>query len=55
MNTVVSGGNYDFFMNSISWMSKEASSVSIAEKSLTYSALMVSAGSANMWEFYSLR
>ncbi|MBS5521833.1 MAG: Gldg family protein [Clostridiales bacterium] len=49
MNTVVSGGNYDFFMNSISWMSKEASSVSIAEKSLTYSALMVSAGSANMW------
>lgn len=49
MDTVVSGGNYDFFMNAISWMSKETSSVSISEKSLTYSSLTVSAGSANMW------
>lgn len=49
MNSVVSDGNYDFFMNALSWMSKETSSVSIAEKSLTYSSLMVNAGSANMW------
>ena len=49
MNSVVSGGNYDFFMNAISWMSGETSSVSIDEKSLSYEALMVTAGSANMW------
>ena len=49
MNSVVSDGNYDFFMNAISWMSKETSSISIAEKSLTYDSLVVSAGSANMW------
>lgn len=49
MNAAVSDSNYDFFMNAISWMSKEASSISIGEKSLIYSPLMVSAGSANMW------
>ncbi len=49
MNSVVSGGNYDFFMNAISWMNGETASVSIDQKSLTYEALMVTAGSANMW------
>ena len=49
INSVVADGNYDFFMNGISWMSGETSTVSIPEKSLTYTSLMVNAGSANMW------
>lgn len=49
MNGAVSDGNYDFFMNAISWMNGETTSVSIDSKSLTYDSLMVTAGSANMW------
>ena len=49
MNGAVSAGNYDFFMNAISWMNGETTSVSIDSKSLTYDSLMVTAGSANMW------
>lgn len=49
INSVVSDGNYDFFMNAVSWMSKDSTTVSIAEKSLSYDYLTVSAGTANMW------
>ncbi len=49
MDGAVSGGNYDFFMNAISWMSGEDSSVSIEAKSLSYDYLVTTAGSANTW------
>lgn len=52
MDSAVSGGNYDFFMNAISWMSGETSSVSIDAKSLSYDYLVTTAGSANMWGIF---
>lgn len=52
MDGAVSGGNYDFFMNAISWMSGENSSISIDAKSLSYDYLVTTAGSANMWGIF---
>lgn len=52
MDSAVSGGNYDFFMNAISWMSGETTSVSIDAKSLSYDYLVTTAGSANMWGIF---
>lgn len=49
MDGAVSGGNYDFFMSAISWMTGEDSSVSIEAKSLSYDYLVTTAGSANTW------
>lgn len=50
MNSAVSGGNYDFVMNAVSWMmGSETASVSIDAKSLAYDYLVVTAGSANTW------
>ena len=54
MNNAVSGGNYDFFMNVITWMNDETVSVSIEAKSLSYDYLSVTAGEANFWGIFMI-
>ncbi len=49
MNEVVSGGNLDFFLNAMSYMSGESNSIAIHSKSLMTRRLMVPSGHATAW------
>lgn len=50
-NQVVSGGNYDLFVNALGWMCQREDSVSIHSKSLSVSYLTVSDASSATWSF----
>ncbi len=54
MNNAVAGGNYDFFMNVLTWMNDETVSVSIEAKSVAYDYLSVTAGEANFWGVFMI-
>ena len=47
-NELVSGGNQDFFLNSLSWMFGQTDSISIHAKSLSYDYLTIPSGTASL-------
>jgi LPXTG-motif cell wall-anchored protein len=46
---MVSGANYDLFLNSLGWMTSRTNSISIRSKSLMSEKITVPAGDASMW------
>lgn len=48
-NTLVSGGNEDFFLNALSWMCAYDDGISIHAKSLEYSTLNMENTAADLW------
>lgn len=48
VNTQVSGGNQDFFLNALGWMCEHEDSISIHSKSLDYEYLTIGSGTASM-------
>lgn len=48
-NQSVSGGNYDFILNSISWLCEHESSITIHSKSLDSAMLVLTAAQINFW------
>lgn len=47
VNTQVSGGNQDFFLNALGWMCEHEDSISIHSKSLDYEYLTIDSGTAS--------
>lgn len=47
VNTQISGGNLDFFLNALGWMCEHEDSISIHSKSLDYEPLTMSSGTAS--------
>ena len=48
-NTLVSGGNEDFFLNALSWMCGYEDGISIHAKNLSYETLTMDNTTANLW------
>lgn len=51
MNTYVSGGNYDFLLNSVGFLCEHESTISIRGKSVYSSSLAVTSGQMTAWIF----
>jgi len=49
MNSLVSGGNEDFFLNAINWMCEREDSISIRAKTAEYEYLTVSSGQSSVY------
>ena len=49
IDQIVSGGNSNFFMASLTWICGEGSSVSIASKTMQVAALMLTETESNLW------
>ena len=49
VDTMVSGGNMDMFLNSLSYICEQTNSISIHSKSLNYRYLNVSGAAATLW------
>ena len=50
INTLVSGANHDFFMNSLEWLCDREETISIRAKSLDAEKLSISEQTALNWE-----
>ena len=48
-NTLVSGGNQDFFLNALSWMCEYEDGIAIHTKSLSYETLTIENSTASLW------
>ncbi len=53
-NSMVSGGNYQLFLNTLSWACDQESSVSVPSKSMTVDSLMLTAASSNFWSIVTI-
>ncbi len=54
MNTRVSGGNYQLFVNTLSWACNQESSVSVPAKSISYDYLTLTAAAGNFWSIVTI-
>ncbi len=53
-NSMVSGGNYQLFINTLSWACDQDSSVSVPSKSVTVDYLTLTAASSNFWSIVTI-
>ncbi len=53
-NSMVSGGNYQLFINTLSWACDQESSVSVPSKSVEVDYLTLTAASANFWSIVTI-
>lgn len=49
INQIVSGGNQNFFLNALGWMTEREESISIRAKSLDNATLAVPSGQSSLW------
>ncbi len=53
-NSMVSGGNYQLFINTLSWACDQETSVSVPSKSLSVEYLTLTAASSNFWSIVTI-
>ncbi len=53
-NQSVSGGNYDYILNAISWLCEHESSITIHTKSLESAKLVLTASQTNFWSIITM-
>ncbi len=53
-NTMISGGNFTLFVNTLSWACDQEASVSVPSKSVGYDSLTLTAASSNFWAIVTI-